>query len=54
MSRRRIVATTFLLALSAQLTSAAYAGSPQPVVIPAMQKDLADAPGKEMVMLTVE
>jgi quercetin dioxygenase-like cupin family protein len=54
MSRLRIVATTFVLAFNAQLTSAAHAGSPQPVVTPAMQKDLADVPGKEMMMLTVE
>jgi quercetin dioxygenase-like cupin family protein len=54
MSRLRIVGTTFVLAFGAQLTSAANAGSPQPVVIPAMQKDLADVSGKEMVMLTVE
>jgi quercetin dioxygenase-like cupin family protein len=54
MSRLRIVGTTLVLAFSAQFTSAANAGSPQPVVIPAMQKDLADLPGKEMLMLTVE
>jgi quercetin dioxygenase-like cupin family protein len=54
MSRLRIVGTTLVLALSAQLASAAHAGSPQPVVTPAMQKDLADAPGREMVMFTVE
>ncbi len=28
--------------------------TPQPIVTPLMQKDLADVPGKEMVMLTVE
>jgi hypothetical protein len=28
--------------------------APQPVVVPVMQKDLADTPGKEMLMLTVE
>jgi quercetin dioxygenase-like cupin family protein len=28
--------------------------APQPVVVPAMQKDLADIPGKEMLMLTVD
>jgi hypothetical protein len=28
--------------------------APQPVVVPVMQKDLADMPGKEMVMLTVD
>ena len=28
--------------------------APQPVVVPVMQKGLADVPGKEMLMLTVE
>ena len=28
--------------------------APQPIVTPVMQKDLADMPGKEMVMLSVE
>ena len=28
--------------------------APQPVVVPVMQKDLAETPGKEMLMLTVE
>ena len=28
--------------------------APQPIVAPAMQKDLADMPGREMLMLTVE
>jgi quercetin dioxygenase-like cupin family protein len=28
--------------------------APQPVVVPVMQKDLADMPAKEMLMLTVE
>jgi quercetin dioxygenase-like cupin family protein len=28
--------------------------APQPVVVPVMQKDLADVPGREMLMLTVE
>ena len=28
--------------------------APQPVVVPVMQKDLADMPGKEVLMLTVE
>jgi quercetin dioxygenase-like cupin family protein len=28
--------------------------APQPVVVPVMQKDLADLPGREMVMLSVE
>ena len=35
--------------------SAAFAQTaPQPIVAPVMQKDLADMPGKEMLMLTVE
>ena len=28
--------------------------APQPVVVPLMQKDLADVPGKEMLTLSVE
>ena len=50
----RILAPTLVLACSLQLAPTAQAAPPQPVVIPAMQKDLADVPGKEMVMLTVE
>ena len=35
--------------------SAAFAQTaPQPIVAPVMQKDLADLPGREMLMLTVE
>ena len=49
----RILGTTLVLAGSAQLTAPAHA-APQPVVVPVMQKDLADIPGKEMLMLTVE
>src|SRR5262245_24362600 len=54
MSHLRILGTTLVLAGSAQLASAAEAGSPQPVVVPVMQRDLADVPGREMLMLTVE
>jgi quercetin dioxygenase-like cupin family protein len=54
MSRLRSLGASLVLAWSAQLTTTAHAGSPQPVVIPAMQKDLSAVPGKEMVMLTVE
>jgi quercetin dioxygenase-like cupin family protein len=54
MSRLLSLGASLVLAWGAQLTSAAHAGSPQPVVIPAMQKDLAGVPGREMVMLTVE
>ena len=51
MSYYRILATTVALAASAGLTAPA---APQPVVAPIMQKDLADPPGKEMLMLSVE
>ena len=53
MSYLRILGTTLVLAGSAQLTAPAHA-APQPVVVPIMQKDLADMPGKEMLMLSVE
>ena len=51
MSYLRILAMTVALAASAGLTAPA---APQPVVAPIMQKDLADPPGKEMLMLSVE
>jgi quercetin dioxygenase-like cupin family protein len=54
MSYLRIVGTTLLLAGSAQLAPIAHAEPPQPVVVPAMQKDLADVPGMEILMLKVE
>jgi hypothetical protein len=53
MSYLRILGTTLVLAGSAQLTTPAHA-APQPVVVPIMQKDLADTPRKEMLMITVE
>src|SRR5262245_11305507 len=53
MSYLRILGTTLVLAGSAQLTPPAHA-APQPVVVLVMQKDLADMPGKEMLMITVE
>src|SRR5262252_2326094 len=53
MSYHRILATTVALAASAGLTAPSPA-APQPVVAPIMQKDLADPPGKEMLMLSVE
>jgi quercetin dioxygenase-like cupin family protein len=40
------------LACSAQLTQSAHA-APQPAVVPLIQKDIADMPGKEMLMITV-
>ena len=53
MSYHRIFATTVALAASAGLAAPAPA-APQPVVAPLMQKDLADQPGKEVLMLSVE
>jgi hypothetical protein len=47
----QILGTALVLACSAQLTQPAHA-APQPVVVPVMQKDLPDVPGKEMLMLT--
>jgi quercetin dioxygenase-like cupin family protein len=43
------------LLLSAAPFGAAFAQTaPQPIVAPVMQKDLADIPGREMLMLSVE
>lgn len=53
MSYLRILGTALVLACSAQLTPPAHA-APQPVVVPVMLKDLADVPGKEMLMITVD
>jgi quercetin dioxygenase-like cupin family protein len=43
-----------LLGAALPLGCALAQTAPQPIVAPLMQKDLADAPGKEMVMLKVE
>jgi quercetin dioxygenase-like cupin family protein len=53
MSYLRILGTALVLACSAQLTQPAHA-APQPVVVPVMGKDLADVPGKEMLMIAVD
>src|SRR5215469_9543485 len=54
MSLLRTIGTTLALSLSAQLAQFADAAEPpQPVVTPVMLKDLADVPGKEMLMITV-
>ena len=43
------------LLVTAVLSGAAFAQTaPQPIVAPVMQKDLADMPGREMLMLSVE
>ena len=43
-----------LLATALPFGGALAQTAPQPIVTPVMQKDLADVPGKEMVMLSVE
>jgi quercetin dioxygenase-like cupin family protein len=43
-----------LLVASLPFGGALAQTAPQPIVVPVMQKDLADVPGKEMLMLTVE
>ena len=53
MSALRIIGTVLVLSFSAQLTQPARAAEPEPVVSPVMLKDLADLPGKEMLMITV-
>src|SRR6476469_6134559 len=54
MSHLRVFRAALVLAGSAQVTSTAHAEPPQPIVAQVMQKDLADVPAKEMVMLAVE
>ena len=54
MSYLRILGMAVVLAGSVQLTHPADTEPPQPVVVPVMQKDLADMPGREMLMLSVE
>ncbi len=49
----RILGTALVLACTPQLTQPMDA-APHPVVVPVMQKDVVDVPGKEMLMLTVE
>ena len=54
MSYLRILGMAVVLAGGAQLTQSAHAEPPQPVVVPIMQKDLDDVPGKEVLMISVE
>jgi quercetin dioxygenase-like cupin family protein len=53
MSIPKASALAVVLVCSAQLAPPAHS-APQPIVAPIMQKDLADVPGREMVMITVE
>jgi quercetin dioxygenase-like cupin family protein len=54
MSTLRILGAALALSFSAQLTQPQRASAPQPVVTPLMVKDLADLPGKEMLMISVD
>jgi quercetin dioxygenase-like cupin family protein len=49
----RVFGMALVFAFSMQPMQPARAADPQPVVSPLMQKDLADEPGKEVVMLAV-
>jgi quercetin dioxygenase-like cupin family protein len=53
MSSLRNVGTALVLSFSALSTPPAVAADPQPVVSPVLLKDLADLPGREMLMITV-
>jgi quercetin dioxygenase-like cupin family protein len=54
MSTLRIIGTSLILSLGAQIMQPAHAAEPPgPVVTPGMLKDLADVPGREMLMITV-
>jgi len=54
MSTLRILGAVLTLSLGAQLAQPARAAEPQPVVSPLMRKDLADLPGKEILVITVD
>src|SRR5690349_22068108 len=53
MSYVRTLGAMLVLVVSAEFTAPAHA-APQPIVVPMMQKDVADVPGREMLMLSVE
>ncbi len=53
MSYLRSLGAALVLACSTQLVQPAHA-APQPIVRTLMQQDVADAPGKELVMLSVD
>lgn len=53
MSHLRTLGAALFIACSAPLAQPVHA-APEPVVVPVMQKDIADMSGKEMVMITVE
>lgn len=54
MSYLRGVGIALAVSSTAQPMQPARAAEPKAVVVPLMQKDLADQPGKEMVMVRVE
>jgi quercetin dioxygenase-like cupin family protein len=53
MSTLQILGTALVLSFSVQLTHPARASEPEPAVAPLMLKELADLPGKEMLMISV-
>ena len=53
MSILRILGAALVLGCSVELAQPAWASEPGPVIVPLMLKELADLPGKEMVMITV-
>ena len=53
MSYVRTLGAMLVLVVSAEFTAPAHA-APQPIAVPIMQKDVADVPGREMLMLSVE
>lgn len=53
MATPRILVTALVLASAMQVARTAESAEPQPVVTPLMQKDLADVPDREMVMISV-
>jgi quercetin dioxygenase-like cupin family protein len=54
MSTLRILGTALVLSFSAEVAQSARASESEPVVTPLMRKDLADVPGREMLMIAVD
>jgi quercetin dioxygenase-like cupin family protein len=53
MSNLKGFGAALVLAVGTQLSQSTFAAEPAAVVTPLMQKDLADVPGKELLMITV-
>ena len=54
MSTLRILGTAVVLSFGAEVAQSARASEPESVVTPLMRKDLADVPGREMLMIAVD